>query len=79
MPCSSSSQVSYFSISAGNCNMDLVNAINQYRAQRGLNKIPVDDTLCKVAYYHSWDQQVSSKTAISNLHQIFSIDSWRKD
>jgi len=45
---------------AGNCNMDLVNAINQYRAQRGLNKIPVDDTLCKVAYYHSWDQQYGS-------------------
>merc|ERR1719367_1569621 len=44
----------------GNCNMDLVNAINQYRAQNGLNKIPVDETLCKVASYHSWDQQYGS-------------------
>jgi len=47
---------------AGKCNMDLVNAINGYRSQKGLNKIPVDDTLCKVAYYHSWDiEQGNSK------------------
>jgi len=46
---------------AGKCNMDLVNAINDYRAQKGLHRVPVDDTLCKVAYYHSWDQEESVK------------------
>jgi len=38
------------------CDYDLINGINDYRAQKGLPRIAADETLCKVAWYHSWDQ-----------------------
>ena len=38
--------------------MDLVKVINDHRVQNGLSRIPMDETLCKVAYYHARDTQV---------------------
>jgi len=57
------------------CNMDLVNKINEYRQQNGLSWLPTDETLCKVAYYHARDTVKNRPdTGNCNMHSW----SWKR-
>jgi len=57
---SPSNCASYRWLQGSKCNTELMDLINDYRAQKGLNDFRAEETLCETAWYHSWDQQMSS-------------------